>query len=71
MSEFKELESNNHRVFRTFQYGDDPELIHIIKLGYKDTYAVFEEDAYEQEPWKSGLQVLAAYEIKEKFNIEL
>ena len=59
------------RQIRTFQFENEPELVHIVKLGYKDTYAVFEEDAYEQEPWKSGLQVLAAYEIKEKFNIEL
>ena len=60
-----------HRPLRTFQFENEPELIHIVRLGYRDTYVVFFEDAYELEPWQSGLQVFTAQEIKEKFNIEL
>ena len=68
---YNEIIPNSHRTLRTFQYGDHPELIHIVSLGYEDKYAVFYEDAYELEPWQSGLQVLSAKQIKQKFNIEL
>lgn len=63
--------NNTYRPSRIFQLEDEPELVHIVKLGYKDTYAVFEEDAYHLQPWKSGLHILTAEEIKQKFNIEL
>lgn len=63
--------NNTYRPSRVFQLEGEPELVHIIKLGYKDTYAVFYEDAYELEPWQSGLKVFTAEEIKQKFNIEL
>jgi hypothetical protein len=32
---------------RTFQFGEDPELIHVIKTGFKNRYMVVHEDAYE------------------------
>jgi hypothetical protein len=32
---------------RTFKLGEEPELIHIIKTGFKNKYMVVSEDAYE------------------------
>ena len=32
---------------KTFQFGQEPELIHIIKTGHEDQYIVAYEDAYE------------------------
>lgn len=31
----------------TFQLDDEPELIHVIKTGFKDTYMIVHEDAFE------------------------
>lgn len=39
------IESDN--VTKTFRLQDEPELIHVIKTGFKDKYMVVYEDAYE------------------------
>jgi hypothetical protein len=54
---------------RTFRLGDDPELIHIIKSGFKDEYMIVYEDAHELNYGKA--EVLTKKQIKHKFNIEL
>ena len=54
---------------RTFHLQDEPELIHVIKTGFKDKYMVVYEDAFEVELGKVifGTKV----EIESKFNISL
>jgi hypothetical protein len=54
---------------RTFQLGDDPELIHIIKTGFRDRYIVTAEDAYELV--LGTTEILTKNEIKHKYDIEL
>ena len=41
--EWKEISSS----MRCFQLEGEPELIHVIKTGFKDFYMVVHEDAYE------------------------
>lgn len=45
MENIKWIESDN--VTKTFRLQDEPELIHIIKTGFRDKYMVVYEDAYE------------------------
>ncbi len=54
---------------KTFRLGDAPELIHVIKTGFKDKYMVVWEDAYELNIGKVtfGTKV----EIEEKYGIIL
>lgn len=54
---------------RTFQFGEEPELIHIIKTGQKDQYIIAYEDAYEYLNGKSEL--LSAEGVMDKFGIDL
>ena len=35
-------------VTESFYLQEEPEMIHVIKTGFKDRYMVVEEDAYEQ-----------------------
>jgi hypothetical protein len=51
-----------------FQWGDEPEMIHIIQTGFRDRYLVVWEDAYEMVLGKT--EILTREEIKNKFNIE-
>ena len=55
----------------TFQLGDDPELLHIIKSGFEDQYFCFYENAHETEPWATGLLFLTSEQIKDKWKIVL
>lgn len=57
-------------VIKTFQLGDDPELIHIVKSGFENMWFVFGEDAYQTEPFLSGIQFLSEQDISEKYGIE-
>ena len=41
---WEEIKCTNVRMF---QFGDYPEMIYIIKTGFKDKYLVVREDAYE------------------------
>ena len=63
---FKEIKSPQ---VRTFQWADEPEVIHIIKTGFEDRYLVVWEDAYEM--MLGSTSVLTKKEIKNKFDIEL
>lgn len=63
--EMKEIKSST----RTFQFGDDPELIHIIKTGFKNRYMVVHEDAYEFLLGK--VDFMTREEIKKIYGIEV
>lgn len=63
---WKEIKSTQAR---TFQWGEEPELIHIIKTGFEDKCIIVWEDAYETILGKTS--ILTEKEIKDKFNIEL
>ena len=54
---------------RTFQLGDEPELIHIIKTGFYNRYIVAYEDAYELVLGKT--EIYTKEEIESKFKIQL
>tara|TARA_R110000772_G_C13310332_1_gene440567 strand:- start:6132 stop:6329 length:198 start_codon:yes stop_codon:yes gene_type:complete len=54
---------------KSFKYGEDPELIHVIKTGFKDRYMVVHEDAYDLHTGKVFQGSKA--EIEEKFKIKL
>jgi len=53
----------------TFQFGQEPELIHIIKTGHKNQYIIVYEDAYEYMNGKCEL--LSSEGIKKKFDIDI
>lgn len=55
--------------YRRFQLGNEPEVLHIIKTGFRDKYIVTWEDAFEQ--MLGDIKILTKGEIKEKFDIEL
>lgn len=54
---------------RTFQFGDDPELIHVIKTGFKNRYMIVHEDAYEFLLGK--VEFKTREEIKKIYDIEV
>ena len=54
-----------------FTLSDDPEILHIIKSGFEDRYFYFWEDAYEQEPWKTGMKTGTKEQLERVFNIKL
>lgn len=56
-------------VIKTFRLQDEPELIHIIKTGFKDKYMVVYEDAYELNLGKVSFGTKT--EIENKFNVIL
>jgi hypothetical protein len=54
---------------KTFQLGDEPEVIHIIKTGFPNLYILTWEDAYEMMLGK--IELLSKEEIETKFKITL
>lgn len=56
---------------KTYLLEGDPVLLHIVKLNHEDSYAIFFYDAYQTEPWQSGITVMTAEEIYIKFEITL
>lgn len=65
MEETKEIKSQ----CRTFQLGNEPELIHVIKTGFKNRYMVVHEDAYEFLLGK--VDFMTREEIKKIYKIEV
>ena len=59
----------DHNKIKTFQLGDDPILIHVIKTGFIDKYMVVYEDAYEQ--CMGDVIFGTKSEIENKFEIKL
>lgn len=64
MSDWKEIEPRT----RTFRLGDEPELIHIIKTGYFDTYMIVYESGYEMI---GDLKIMSKEQILAEYNIEI
>lgn len=66
MSNWKQV----HCLTWHFQQVDLPELIHVVKTGFEDTYYVMYEDAYED---CNGMKVeyYSKLGIKETFGIDL
>lgn len=50
---------------------ESPFIIHLIKSGYKNLWFRLFENAYETEPWQSGVSFLNREKILEYYNIEL
>jgi len=67
MENLKWIESNN--VTKTFRLQGEPELIHVIKTGFKDKYMVVYEDAYELNIGK--VTYGTKLEIESRFGITL
>lgn len=65
-SNWKEIENRT----RTFQLENEPELIHIIKTGFENTYFVVFEDGYGICN-DMKVEVHTIETIKQNFNIEL
>lgn len=57
--------------YSEFYVKDAPEILHVIKSGFKDRYYYFWQDAYETEPYQSGVRVASKAELKTKYGIEL
>ena len=53
---------------RRFQFGDYPEIIYVIKTGFKNEYLVVQEDAYHLHLGKTSImtkkKVERTYKIK-------
>lgn len=62
---WRQIKSNT----KTFQFGEEPELIHITKTGQEDQYIVSYEDAYQY--LNGTCELLTTKGIKEKFNIDI
>ena len=54
---------------RTFQLGSDPELIHVIKTGFKNRYMIVHEDAYEF--YLGKVEFKTREEIKQIYKIDV
>jgi len=61
-----ETETNN---CRTFRLGEESELLHIIKMGFKNKYLVVREYGYDYT--QGQITVLTAEKVKLIFGIEL
>jgi len=53
----------------TFQFGVEPEIIHIIQSGFPEKKLVVWEDAYELDIGK--VELLTKKEIEKRFNIKI
>lgn len=62
---WKEYKSTS---LRSFQYDDEPELMHIIKGGHKDMYYVVFDSAYDDA---GDFQIHTAASLLEKFHIDI
>lgn len=67
MENLKWIQVSNN--VKTFKLGEEPELIHIIKTGFKDKYMVVDEDAYEQ--YLGRVTFGTKKEIEERYKIKL
>ncbi len=62
---WKQIKSNP----KTFQFGDEPELIHIIKSGYENLYIIVYDDAYQY--FTGRTELCTKKDIKNKFSIDM
>ena len=54
---------------KSFQFGEEPELIHIIKTGHNDQYIIAYEDAYEY--LNGQCELLTSEGVFKKFGINI
>ena len=54
---------------RTFQWKGEPELIHVIKTGFRNRYMIVHEDAYEYS--LGTVEFMSKERIKEIYKIEI
>jgi len=52
-----------------FQYGDYPEIIYVIKTGFKNEYLVVSEDAYHLHLGKTKL--MTKQKVEKTYNIKI
>lgn len=65
MKGWNEIKSTN----QCFQLGNEPELIHVIKTGFRDMYMVVHEDAYEYSIGKVEFGTKQDIEVRYKIQI--
>jgi len=65
-SKWTEMECTN---IKKFQFGEFPEIIYVIKTGFKNRYIVVQEDAYELHLGKSKL--MTKEKVEKVYNIKL
>jgi NTP pyrophosphatase (non-canonical NTP hydrolase) len=53
----------------TYQLGEEPEVVHVIKTGFEDMYLMAWEDAYQHTLGKT--EFLSSSELKEKYQINI
>jgi len=53
----------------TFQLGEEPEVIHVIKTGFRDRYMVVHEDAYELS--LGHVEFCTEKELNEEFKVDI
>ncbi len=63
---WSETECNN---VQRFQFGDFPEIIYVIKTGFKNKYIVVNEDAYELQIGETKL--MTKDKVEKMYNIKL
>ncbi len=66
MTKWKEIQS----TAQCFQLEDHPELIHVIKTGFRDHYMVVHEDAYEFMLGKVEFGTKQDIEVRYKIRIK-
>jgi hypothetical protein len=54
---------------RRFQYGDFPEVIYVIKTGFRDEYLVVNEDAYHLHLGKTS--IMSKQKVEKTYKIKL
>jgi hypothetical protein len=54
---------------RSFQWEGEPELIHVIKTGFRNRYMIVHEDAYELSLGK--VEFMSKEEIKQIYKIDV
>lgn len=64
---WKEIKPINN--CRTFQFGDEPQIIHIIKLTGDDKYIIVYDDAFEEST--GNVKILTSEEIYNNFKIKI
>jgi hypothetical protein len=62
---WKEINSN----IKTFQFGEEPEIIYIIKTGHENLYIVVHDDAYQY--FTGRTELCSKEEIKNKLSIDM
>jgi len=62
---WKEVKSTT----RTFQFGDEPEVIHITKTGHNNLYVVTYDDAYQY--FTGRTELCTKEDLKQKFSIDI